>query len=244
MACFSLQPGNLRRVLNRDFRLFCLIAKYYRGDDVPAVRIKYLQIQCSPKIGIMYLFFDVETNGFPRRSHDPSKNEIIQPRVVQIAFSRYSEDGEEMSSYDAIVHPLTFSIPMQSVKVHGITRRKALKVGIPGKEVFSAFSAEVKKSKCLVAHNLKFDYPVVCAEFQRYGIENDIEDKEPICTMKPKSVKEYCALPRKNGGYKPPKLIELHEILFGEPFIGAHDALADVKACARCFFELKNRGIL
>jgi DNA polymerase III epsilon subunit-like protein len=119
----------------------------------------------------MYLFFDVETNGFPRRSHDPSNNEIIQPRVVQIAFSRYSEDGEEMSSYDAIVKPLTFSIPMQTVKVHGITRQKALKVGIPGKEVFGAFCAEARKSGCLVAHNLSFDYPVVCAELVRYGLK-------------------------------------------------------------------------
>jgi hypothetical protein len=61
--------------------------------------------------------------------------------------------------------------------------------------------------------------------------------------MRPKPVKEYCALPRKNGGYKPPKLIELHEILFGESFVGAHDAAADVRACARCFFELKKRGV-
>ncbi|UUX91406.1 3'-5' exonuclease [Methanoplanus endosymbiosus] len=196
------------------------------------------------KLCIMYLFFDVETNGFPRRSHDPSNNEIIQPRVVQIAFARYSEDGEERSSYDAIVKPLTFSIPMQTVKVHGITRQKALKVGIPGKEAFSAFSAEVKKSRCLVAHNISFDYPVVCAELARYGIENEIEDKESVCTMRPKPVKDYCALPRKNGGYKTPKLSELHEILFGESFAGAHDAAADVRACARCFFELKKRGVL
>jgi len=149
-----------------------------------------------------------------------------------------------MSSYDAIVKPLTFSIPMQTVKVHGITRQKALKVGIPGKEAFNAFSAEVKKSRCLVAHNLSFDYPVVCAELVRYGIKNEIEDKESVCTMRPKPVKEYCALPRKNGGYKTPKLSELHEILFGESFAGAHDAAADVRACARCFFELKNRGVL
>ncbi|WOF15177.1 3'-5' exonuclease [Methanoplanus sp. FWC-SCC4] len=192
----------------------------------------------------MYLFFDVETNGFPRRSRDPLNNEVIQPRVVQIAFSRYSKHGEEMSSYNEIVYPEDFDIPWQTVRVHGITKERALREGLPGSEVFSAFNAEAKKSECLVAHNFAFDYPVVTAELNRYGLKNEIRDKEPICTMKPKSVKDFCALPKSNGGYKQPKLIELHQKLFGESFAGAHDANADVKACARCFFELKERGIL
>jgi hypothetical protein len=32
--------------------------------------------------------------------------------------------------------------------------------------------------------------------------------------------------------------------LFGTTFSGAHDALADVEATKKCFFELKNRGII
>jgi len=32
--------------------------------------------------------------------------------------------------------------------------------------------------------------------------------------------------------------------LFGTGFEGAHDALADVKACADCFFELKKRKVI
>lgn len=61
--------------------------------------------------------------------------------------------------------------------------------------------------------------------------------------MKSKSVVNYCALPGSQG-YKWPKLIELHEKLFGETFVDAHDARVDVKACARCFFELKKRNVL
>ena len=193
----------------------------------------------------MYLFFDVETNGLPRRCYQgPLKNQVVQPRVVQLAFSRYSEEGEEISSYSRIIYPEDFEIPLNVVRVHGITKKRALMEGLPGNEVFASFNAEAKKSECLVAHNFSFDYPVVCAELFRYGLKNEISEKTGICTMRPKPVKDFCALPRKNGGYKVPKLFELHEILFGESFDGAHDAGADVRACARCFFELKERGVL
>mgnify|MGYP000730892693 CR=1 FL=1 len=37
---------------------------------------------------------------------------------------------------------------------------------------------------------------------------------------------------------------ELHQKLFGEGFEGAHHALADVRACARCYFELVRLGVL
>ena len=59
-----------------------------------------------------------------------------------------------------------------------------------------------------------------------------------------KSTINYLRLPGKYGKYKNPSLTQLHMHLFGEKFDDAHDALADVVACARCFFELKDRGII
>ena len=47
---------------------------------------------------------------------------------------------------------------------------------------------------------------------------------------------------RKSGKFKLPKLTELHEYLFGEPFAEAHNATADVEATTRCFFELLRQG--
>jgi len=41
-----------------------------------------------------------------------------------------------------------------------------------------------------------------------------------------------------------PTLEELHTVLFGENFQGAHDALADVRATAKCFFELLRRNVI
>lgn len=56
---------------------------------------------------------------------------------------------------------------------------------------------------------------------------------------------DLCKLPgRYPGNYKWPKLIELHNHLFGCDFEGAHDALDDVKATVKCFFELKKCGLI
>jgi len=55
---------------------------------------------------------------------------------------------------------------------------------------------------------------------------------------------ELCAIPRSMGsGYKWPKLTELYFVLFDEEF-PAHDAGADVAACARCLWELQARGVI
>lgn len=38
-----------------------------------------------------------------------------------------------------------------------------------------------------------------------------------------------------------PTLQELHTFLFGVGFEGAHDALVDVRACAKCYWEIQRR---
>jgi DNA polymerase-3 subunit epsilon len=53
----------------------------------------------------------------------------------------------------------------------------------------------------------------------------------------------FCALPGPYG-YKWPKLTELHQKLFNCSFDGAHDALADITATARCFWEMRKRGLI
>ena len=52
---------------------------------------------------------------------------------------------------------------------------------------------------------------------------------------------DFCQLPGQFGDYKWPKLQELHIKLFNKGFENAHDALVDVEATARCFFEMMKR---
>ncbi len=54
---------------------------------------------------------------------------------------------------------------------------------------------------------------------------------------------DFCAIPGYYG-YKYPSLQELHKKLFNYEFEDAHNALSDIRATLKCFFELKEREII
>jgi len=56
-----------------------------------------------------------------------------------------------------------------------------------------------------------------------------------------KNSTNLCKIPRPGGGLKWPKLQELYFFLFGETFVGAHDAAYDVKATRKCYYEIIKR---
>ena len=85
------------------------------------------------------------------------------------------------------------------------------------------------------------DECIVGAEFERLRMMTTLFLKPKYCTMKLST--DYCKLPGKKG-FKSPRLAELHQVLFGSGFDNAHNALADVEATARCFWELKNRKVI
>ena len=93
----------------------------------------------------------------------------------------------------------------------------------------------------LIAHNINFDAKVTGCEFLRIGSRNPIPRLKQMCTME--SSTKYCKLPG-NYGYKWPNLSELHVKLFGIDFDGAHEALADIEATAKCFWEMKKLKLI
>lgn len=93
----------------------------------------------------------------------------------------------------------------------------------------------------MIAHNASFDGSVIAAEFLRQDWAPPFTPDSMICTMQAST--DYCRLPGRYG-YKWPTLDELYVHLFGMGFDGAHDARIDACACACCFFELKNRGVI
>ena len=93
----------------------------------------------------------------------------------------------------------------------------------------------------MIAHNIQFDEKIVGAEFLRAGSRNHLEAKPRKCTML--SSTNYCGIPGPYGN-KWPKLQELHAKLFREVFPDAHNALADVRACSKCYFELRRIGVM
>lgn len=189
----------------------------------------------------MYLFFDTETTGLPSRRDAPAANYHAWPRMVQLAWLMTDERGYELSSAEHIIRPVGFVIPPEATKIHGITTEIALSRGTGLATVLDEFEGALHEASTLFAHNMSFDERVVGSEYIRARRRNLIEGKKRICTMK--SATRYCGLPGQYG-YKWPSLTELHMHLFGEPFEDAHHALADVRACVRCYQELKRLKIM
>lgn len=190
----------------------------------------------------MYVVLDTETTGLPR-SWNASLDDLANwPRLVQIAWVQYDAKNRHIGTATSfIVRPDGFRIPSQAQRVHGISTARALAEGTPLRIVLTTLTAAIQGAKVLVAHNLRFDENVIGAEFLRQGLNIPFVGKRRICTMTEST--DFCRLsgPR---GYKWPTLGELHAALFGTYCPETHAAVADVTTCAKCFFELKKRGIL
>jgi len=184
----------------------------------------------------MYLFFDTETTGLPKNWKAPISKLDNWPRLVQLAYLYYDNNGNKISGGDFIIKPEGFIIPKDASEVHGITTKKAIEEGQPLTGVLKEFNALINEAEYLVAHNMQFDEKIVGAEFLRNGMRNSIASKNKICTMQ--STINFCAI--KNAyGYKYPKLSELYFKLFKTTFEDAHNAAVDITATAKCFWELK-----
>ena len=189
----------------------------------------------------MYLFLDTETTGIPRDYKAPASDLGNWPRLVQIAWLLVDAHQNEISSAEFIIRPEGFEIPAEAARIHGITTEQALRDGVRLRSALNSISENILVSSVLLAHNMQFDEKILGSELLRAGMGNVVESKERRCTMK--SATNYCRLPGRYG-YKWPTLQELHMTLFSESFDGAHQALADVRACARSYFELKRLGIM
>ncbi|MEY4127980.1 MAG: hypothetical protein RL737_2169, partial [Bacteroidota bacterium] len=188
----------------------------------------------------MILFFDTETTGLPENWKAPVTDLDNWPRLVQLAYLVYDFDGNLIHSSNEIVKPNGFTIPVDASNVHGITTDIANQRGSKIEEVFELFSIHLKRAKVLVAHNMAYDEKIIGSEMIRLGMENTVDSKEKICTME--STVDLCKIDGPYG-YKWPKLEELHRFLFNHDFDGAHDALADIQATAKCFWELNKRSL-
>jgi DNA polymerase III epsilon subunit-like protein len=179
-----------------------------------------------------FLVFDTETTGFSSRN-----------RLVQLAWQLY-KDEKLVEEKCFIVKPYKFTIPRQVVEIHGITTEMAMEKGLPLRTVLRHFIKALDLADYLIGHNVEYDIKVVHDELYRMRIPNTIMAKKKIDTMKVST--EVVKLPPAKDftHYKYPKLKELYRFLFGKDFQNAHNALADVKATAECFLELRRRGII
>ncbi len=188
-----------------------------------------------------YLLFDTETTGLPKNWKAPVTDVANWPRMVQIAWLMFDENGEQIEQQDYIIKPEGYTIPDDAAEVHGITTEIAMKEGKDLTEVLQKFAEAIAATDYIVAHNISFDEKIIGAEFVRKKFRTKWFSKKQICTMKAST--DFCKIPG-NYGYKWPNLTELHTKLFGSGFEEAHNAVADISATAKCFWELKRLGVI
>lgn len=189
-----------------------------------------------------YLVFDTETTGLPKNYQAPLDDFDNWPRLVQLAWQFYDGDGNLWEEENLIIKPEGFVIPEAASNIHRITQERALKEGISLLDALSKFAEAISRADFLVAHNIDFDDKITGSEFLRNSVVNQLAISQKICTMK--LGVNICRIPGRGNNFKWPNLNELHQFLFEESFTDAHDALIDVRACARCFFEMKRRGFI
>ncbi len=194
----------------------------------------------------MILFLDTETTGLPLNWSAPIKQVNNWPRMVQLACLLYDEEGTLLEELSYIVKPEGYTIPLASVNIHRITTERALAEGQALENVLDEFKLLLDRTSLLVAHNVNFDHAIVGAEYYRLSQQDPLLPLRKFCTMTSPEVIMHCALPANSprGGYKWPKLEELYYKLFKQELKGAHDALVDIQATARCYWELRRLGVI
>ncbi len=191
----------------------------------------------------MTLFFDTETTGLVDFSRPPRHS--CQPRLVQLGAMLVDDDRRVVGELAAIMLPDGWTVPDKATAVHGITTERAARCGMPAAWALASFSAWCERADLLVAHNAEFDFAVVSSELARLSAEEArrFGSRQLGCTQR--AAAAVCRLPGKlPGEYKLPNLAEAHRIITGEEMIGAHEALADVRACARIYWEMKDTGAI
>ena len=192
----------------------------------------------------MYIIFDTETTGLPKRWKAPLTDSENWPRCIQIAWQVHADSGELLSHEDYLIQPDGYTVPYDAEQIHGISTALAEQQGRPLAEVLALFSTALGQADYVGGHNVTFDLNIMGAEFLRLGDHNPLEQAQVIDTCTEETA-QLCQLPGGRGGkFKLPTLTELYIHLFGTGFGEAHNATADVEATTRCFLELLRKGQL
>ncbi len=187
-----------------------------------------------------YLFFDTETTGLPDFKMPPTWD--CQPHICQIGAILTDGTGRVKAEMNFIIKPDGWEIPQAASDIHGIMHADAIKYGISIKGALSLFDRMLRNCETVVAHNIKFDLFLLEIESAHSGVALQLP-QQFACTMQDST--DILQLPAtakmlayNMGKYKNPNLQEAHEHFMGRKFDGAHDAMADVRACKDIFFAI------
>jgi DNA polymerase III epsilon subunit-like protein len=176
-----------------------------------------------------YMFVDTETTG----------TSVIEADIVQLAYQIYDKNFKKIKEVIRNVIPERAIISEGAYKIHGIDHNKLLKTGEKFKDVFLDFLKDIQSVKYVIGHNVKFDINMIENCLKKYNFENNKPFTDKIIEDTGSIGKPICNLKDIRGNIKMPKLEEMYNILFNKKIVNAHNALADVDACAKCYFKIK-----
>jgi DNA polymerase-3 subunit epsilon len=188
----------------------------------------------------MDLFIDTETSWEADTRLPFTLN--AQPWPVQLA-AVLSDSERIYGSINLLIRPNGRFISEEAQAIHGISLEMVGRGGVPERFAARVLLEMSVPVELIVCHNADFDQLVCSSMIYRSlsrGMElDDFRAIPTFCTMK--ESKDLLKLPG-CGDYKYPSLAELYSFLFGEELQGAHDAMADVMAARRCYYELRRQS--
>ena len=90
----------------------------------------------------MFLIFDTETTGLPKKWNAPISDSDNWPRCVQLAWQLHDIKGDLISNHSYLLKPEGFTIPFEAEKIHGISTDLASKIGKNINEVLELFISD------------------------------------------------------------------------------------------------------
>ena len=189
----------------------------------------------------MYLFWDTETTGLPDKNKPAS--DPCQPHICQLGAILCDEHGFVRAEVNLLVRPAGWVIPESATAIHGISQGVAERYGLSIRGVLSIFGRLLDRADLSVAHNIAFDLFMLAIEAENSAVVLDMA-KTHFCTMHhSKEILKIPPTPRMYAcgmtTFKSPNLQEAYRHFFGRDFEGAHDAMADVRACRDVFFAIQ-----
>lgn len=134
-------------------------------------------------------------------------------------------------------------VTQEAIDINGLTQDKLAELGtVERKEGLSVFLQALNKAGAVVAHNYWFDADFVYKEMNRAGLSGIRFPQANYCTMREMTYK--CCIPRGNGEYKWPRLIDLaYHLRVAHDDLPLHLSGEYVELTKRCFLRLVQKCI-
>lgn len=188
---------------------------------------------------MLALIYDTETTGLPL--WDQPSGDPAQPHLVQIAAALVCTDTRrDLAAINLTITPDGWDIPDDVVAVHGLTVDHCNTCGVPEVLALQVFMDLWHRADIRVGHAESFDARMLRIALKRYATDEraDLWKSAPAFCTYAAAKKHMPKLGPKGSG----SLKAVHRYYTGEDFEDVHTAEADMRATARVYFAMLEKG--